>query len=102
MRTAAGTRGVRATTRASDGLGVIYSAHMAIVVLAALSLVLAIGAGLRGPASLALLAGGGLGSILLFVLGPAPRWPAALLVAGSIALGAIAYTRSALWIDVVL
>lgn len=102
MPTATGTAGIRAALWSRDGLGAVPRAHLATVLFAALSLVLALGTGLRGPIGLALLAGGGISSALLFVLGPAPRWPAALLVASSIALGSLALARSTLWIDVVL
>jgi hypothetical protein len=52
--------------------------------------------------ALALVAGGGFGAGLLFVLGPAPRWPAALLVGGSIVLTGIVLIRAASWIDAAL
>jgi len=65
-------------------------------------LALAAALGLRGPAALALVAGGGFGAALLFVLGPAPRWPAALLVGGSIVLAGIVLIRAASWIDAAL
>jgi hypothetical protein len=102
MRTATGAEGIGGRLGSREGLGALPRAQLAIVLLAALSLVLAVGTGLRGPTGLALLTGGGISSALLFMLGPAPRWPAALLVASSVALASLALARSALWIDVVL
>lgn len=102
MRTSVGDQTIRALPQANQARGLPRLALAAAALVPLLSLALAAALGLRGPAALALVAGGGFGAALLFVLGPAPRWPAALLVGGSIVLAGILLIRAASWIDAAL
>jgi hypothetical protein len=102
MRTGAGDQTIRAFPEAHQARGLPRLAVAAAALIPLLSLALAAAVGLRGPVALALVAGGGFGAGLLFVLGPAPRWPAALLVGGSIVLTGIVLIRAASWIDAAL
>lgn len=99
MSTDAGSHRIRAIPEAGGERGLPHSLRTVAAIAPLLPLLLAAGLGFRGSAALALVAGGGFGAALLFVLGPAPRWPAALLVGGSIVLAGIILVRAASWID---
>jgi len=102
MRTSVGDQTIRALPEAHQARRLPRPALAAAGGVPVLLLALATALGLRGVAGLALVAGAGLGAALLFVLGPAPRWPAALLVGCSVVLAAIVLLRAASWIDAAL
>ena len=52
---------------------------------------------LRGVATATLLAGGAIGEALLFVFGPAPHWPAALVMSGFLMVLGNTLIRAASW-----
>jgi len=102
MRAGVGDQTIRAFPEAHQARRLPRLALAAAALVPLLSLALAAALELRGPAALALIAGRGFGAVLLFALGPAPRWPAALLVGGSIVLAGIVLIRAASWIDAAL